>query len=199
MWIRGHDVWFDLNESLPTPPWINKKSESNQTSWPLIHTTLNKSLPTPPLSQVPRKLDTKLSRASPLTYELGASRLVLLRSFIKHGPKCRLRNKSQTAKFDLITSTLTPQNGPTKPCFDPTACSPPHSKIIYPNHIVSDIDLRHTTTTTYDAKLWFCLIQDKTPKAFWLYHMLIQQPHFYHLWHGIPYPTEMGPATVACG
>ena len=28
------------------------------------------------------------------------------------GPKCRLRNKSQTAKFDLITSTLTPQNGP---------------------------------------------------------------------------------------
>ena len=91
------------------PTLNHKKSESNQTSWPLIHTTSNKSLSTPPLSQVPRKLDTKLSRASPLTYELGASRLVLLRSFIKHGPKCRLKNKSQTREFDLKTSTQQPK------------------------------------------------------------------------------------------
>ena len=47
-----------------------------------------------------------------------------------------------------------------------------------------------TTTTTHDAKLWFCLIQDKTPNATWLYHKLIQQPHFYHLRHGIPYPKQ---------
>ena len=81
----------------------------------------------------------------------------------------------------------------------------PHSKIIYPkpisqvpNHIVSDIDLRLQQPQLMMQN--FCFVQDKTPKAFWLYHLLICYiPHFYHLWRGIPYPTKMGPSTVACG
>ena len=35
------------------------------------------------------------------------------------------------------------------------ACSPPHSKIIYPNQTDSDTDFRHTTTPTYDARTLF--------------------------------------------
>ena len=67
-----------------------------------------------------------------------------------------------------------------------------------PNHIASDIDLRLQQPQLMMQN--FCFVQDKTPKAFWLYHLLICYiPHFYHLWRGIPYPTKMGPSTVACG
>ena len=64
-----------------------------------------KSLPTSPLSQVPNKLDVKLSRASPLTYELGASRLALLRSFMKHDLNADLKLKSKSKNADLAQTS----------------------------------------------------------------------------------------------
>ena len=88
-----------LKKSLLTPPWINKKSESNQTSWPLIHTTLNKSLPTPPLSQVPSKFQAShkiwvrsdnLSKIGKLKY---SAHFLKLTNQTRSAPFLRLRNK----------------------------------------------------------------------------------------------------------
>ena len=114
-------------------------------------------------------------------------------------PITRLPPHSKISKMTL--TQIQAHNTPTydaKLCSEPTACSPPHSKIFYPNHIVSDIDLRLQQPQLMMQN--FCFVQDKTPKAFWLYHLLICYiPHFYHLWRGIPYPTKMGPSTVACG
>ena len=79
-----------------------------------------------------------------------------------------------------------------KLCFDPTACSPPHSKIIYPNQIDSDTDFRHTITSTYDARTLVLfnskIIHPKQSDS--NTSSSIQQAHFYHLRQGVTYPKQ---------
>ena len=60
------------------------------------------------------------------------------------------------------------------------------------NQIVSDIDFRHTITPTYDARTLVLfnskIIHPKQSDS--NTSSSIQQPHFYHLRHGVTYPKQ---------
>ena len=85
-------------------------------------------------------------------------------------------NLPKSKWFYIGISIQCPQLMMHKPCFDPITCSPPHSKIIYPNQNDSDTNLSTQYPNLWCKTLFWsnCLFttpfQDNLPKSNWFWH-----------------------------